>query len=98
MTSRDRIFEEEKNYIPHDLSRKGLNPELMEELHNKIATGEIDVGHKPDHTEPVKDIRPALDGETAWLLYKTANPDTEFFRPPELRGFVDNRNGTRPLP
>lgn len=72
------VSEEEK-------PRKGLNAELQQELHEKIISGEIDIGPMPDHSEPVKDIRPVVDGETERLFrqsYQLANRES--------------RNGTSP--
>jgi len=76
---------------------RGINAEAQQKLREMIESGVVDIGPMPDHTAPVKDVRPKVDGETAWVFFKTANPD-EFFGEFKLRGLVDNRNGTRNMP
>jgi hypothetical protein len=55
--SRERILEEARNYIPHDIERKGLDTSKMIELHDLMQRGVVDIGPFPDHSAPLEDIR-----------------------------------------
>lgn len=56
MNLREWLLDQERTFVP-EKPRKGLDSAKMEQLHNDIATGAIDVGPKPDHSKPIKDIR-----------------------------------------
>lgn len=69
----------------------GPNAEKQQELHDKIVSGEIDIGPVPDHSAPVKDIRPKYDGEEAYLIHKASRNGShiDVRAMPELRQLLD---------
>lgn len=73
-SSRDRILEMHKRLGETEIkARKGLSAELQQEIHDKIASGEVDAGPPTEHPITDVDLRPKYDGEEAWIIHKASN-------------------------